>query len=153
VGDENWARIANDFNFWNQVNCPLYEDSCTWYVPGSFKRIHNTDAEMALYASTTQEKLRDEAGELSDEELELTCLRYCQAMPEAVQLVLNPGDFCIYRNIGWHIGNYVPYRTRMTLHSQCDTPEFGQFRKDYFHLLDPRAASLERHGKLANGSG
>jgi len=151
VGDERWEQIANHVNFWNQVNCPLYEDSSTWYVPGSFKRIHNTDAEISVYASTTQDLLRDETGEHTDEELELRCLRYCQAMPGAVQLVLNPGDFCVYRNIGWHIGNYVPYRQRMTLHSQCDTPDFVAFRKQTFHLLDPRAASLERHGKLATG--
>ncbi len=148
IGDERWSQIANDFNFWNQVNCPLYEDNSTWYVPRSFQRIENTPAETQLYASTTQEYLRDEAREQTDEELELYCLRYCQAMPAAVQLVLNPGDFCLYRNIGWHIGNYVPYRTRMTIHTQCDTPEFVEFRKNYFHLLDPRAASLEKHRKL-----
>jgi len=82
------------------------------------------------------------------EELELRCLNYCQAMPGAVQLVLNPGDFCIYRNTGWHIGNYVPYRKRMTIHTQCDTQEFGVFRKQYFHLLNARAASLEKHRNL-----
>ena len=69
-------------------------------------------------------------------------------MPDAVQLVLNPGDFCIYRNIGWHIGNYIPYRTRMTIHTQCDTPSFVEFRNKYFHLLNPRAASREKHSAL-----
>lgn len=142
---DKWEEISNDFNIWNQVNCPLYEDNSTWYVPGSFKRTHNTKAENELYASTTQEILRDEANEQTDEALELFCLNYCQAMPGAVQLVLNPGDFCIYRNIGWHIGNYVPYRKRMTIHTQCDTKDFVDFRKQYFHLLNARAASLEKH--------
>jgi hypothetical protein len=149
VGDAKWEAIANDFGFWNQVNCPLYEDSSTWYVPGSFKRIHNTAEETQLYASSTQEILRDEANEQTDEALELRCLQYCQAMPGAVQLVLNPGDFCIYRNIGWHLGNYVPYRTRMTIHTQCDTPAFKEFRESYSHLLNARAASLEKHRNLA----
>lgn len=87
----------------------------------------------------------DEANEQTDEALELYCLNYCQAMPGAVQLVLNPGDFCIYRNVGWHLGNYVPYRKRMTIHTQCDTQDFADFRKQYFHLLNARAASLEKH--------
>lgn len=152
IGDEKWKAVANDFNFWNQVNCPLYEDNSTWYVPRSFSRIHNTPEETRHYASTTQEKLRDEAGEQTDEELELTCLRYCQAMPGAVQLILNPGDFCIYRNIGWHIGNYVPYRKRMTLHTQCNTPAFVAFRNQYSHLLDARAASLEKHRNAPAGA-
>ncbi len=128
--------VSNDFNFWNQVNCPLYEDNSTWYVPGSFQRDSNTVKENELYASTTQEILRDETNEQTDEALELFCLQYCQAMPDAVQLVLNPGDFCVYRNVGWHIGNYVPYRKRMTIHTQCDTPEFVAFRNEYFHLLN-----------------
>ncbi len=146
-GDKAWEGISNDFNFWNQVNCPLYEDNSTWYVPRSFKRVRNTKEERELYASSTQEILRNETSEQSDESLELYCLNYCQAMPDAVQLVLNPGDFCIYRNIGWHIGNYVPYRKRMTIHTQCDTPEFVAFRSKYFPLLNARAASLEKHVK------
>ena len=67
---------------------------------------------------------------------------------EHKHLILNPGDFCIYRNTGWHIGNYVPYRKRMTIHTQCDTQEFGAFRKQHFHLLNARAASLEKHRSL-----
>lgn len=145
---DNWEEISNNFNYWNQVNCPLYEDNSTWYVPCSFQRVFNTTEESELYASTTQEILRDETNEQTDEALELFCLQYCQAMPDAVQLVLNPGDFCIYRNVGWHIGNYVPYRRRMTIHTQCDTPEFVAFRNQYFHLLNARAASLEKHRKL-----
>ncbi|MGK0239195.1 MAG: hypothetical protein ACI92G_002670 [Candidatus Pelagisphaera sp.] len=144
---DDWADISNNFNYWNQVNCPLYEDNSTWYVPHSFQRVSNTRQENELYASTTQEILRDETNEQTDEALELFCLQYCQAMPAAVQLVLNPGDFCIYRNVGWHIGNYVPYRKRMTIHTQCDTPKFVAFRNKYFHLLNARAASLEKHRK------
>ena len=146
---DDWENISNNFNFWNQVNCPLYEDNSTWYVPGTFQRTYNTPAESELYASSTQELLMDEANEQSDEALELYCLNYCKAMPDAVQLVLNPGDFCIYRNVGWHLGNYVPYRKRMTIHTQCDTQEFAEFRKQYFHLLNARAASLEKHRNLS----
>ncbi len=152
IGNEKWEEIATDFNMWNQVNCPLYEDTSTWYVPGSFRRVHNTEEEMRVYSSTNQEELRDESNEKSDEEVELFCLRYCQTMPGAVQLVLNPGDFCIYRNVGWHLGNYVTYRKRMTLHTHCHTEAFAEFGRQYSHLLDARAASLERHAKLVSAS-
>lgn len=149
VGDARWQEIAMDFRLWNQVNCPLYEDTSTWYVPGSFKRVHNTPAELRVYASTNQQELRDEGRQRTDEELELFCLRYCQAMPGAVQLALNPGDFCIYRNVGWHLGNYVPYRRRMTLHTHCFTPAYAKFANDYAHLLKATAAGIERHARLA----
>ena len=149
IGDARWQEIALDFRLWNQVNCPLYEDSSTWYVPGSFKRVHNTPEETRVYASTTQQELWDEDKRRTDEELELFCLRYCQAMPGAVQLVLNPGDFCIYRNVGWHLGNYVPYRQRMTLHTHCHTPAYAKFSADYAHLLKAVEAGKERHARLA----
>ncbi len=150
VGDDRWLEIVNDPDFFNQVNCPLYEDTSTWYVPGSYRRVHNTDEEMAVFRSTTQEELRDEDNVKTDEELELSCLNYCQSMPGSVQLVLNPGDFCIYRNTGWHLGNYVPYRDRMTLHTHAITPAFKEFGDKYRFLLKPREASLERHAKLAS---
>lgn len=149
VGDARWQEILDDPDFFNQINCPLYEDTSTWYVPGSHRRVRNTEEEMAVYRSTTQEELMDEDNQKTDEELELFCLRYCQAMPGAVQLVLNPGDFCIYRNTAWHLGNYVPYRDRMTLHTHAITPAFKEFGDKYRHLLKPREASLERHAKLA----
>jgi ectoine hydroxylase-related dioxygenase (phytanoyl-CoA dioxygenase family) len=149
VGDARWEEILNDPDFFNQVNCPLFEDTSTWFVPGSHLRVENLEDEMRVYRSTTQEELRDEENNRTDEELELFCLNYCQAMPGAVQLVLNPGDFCLYRNTAWHIGNYVPYRRRMTLHTHAMTPEFQEFAVKYRYLLKPREASLERHAKLA----
>lgn len=149
IGDSRWQEILDDPDFFNQVNCPLYEDTSTWYVPGSHRRVGNSEEEMAIYRSTTQEELRDEENRRTDEELELFCLGYCQAMPGAVQLVLNPGDFCLYRNTAWHIGNYVPYRERMTLHTHAMTPAFREFAVKFQHMLKPREASLERHAKLA----
>lgn len=149
IGDARWQEIATDFRLWNQVNCPLYEDISTWYVPGSFKRVHNTPEEMRVYASTTQQELWDEQHRRTDEELEEFCLRYCQAMPGAVRLVLNPGDFCIYRNVGWHIGNYVTYRRRATINTHCFTPAYAKFATDYGHMLKAVPAGIERHARLA----
>jgi hypothetical protein len=37
-------------------------------------------------------------------------------MPNAVHIVLQAGDVAFYRAVGWHIGNYVPYTRRATLH-------------------------------------
>lgn len=149
IGSSRWQEIALDFRLWNQVNCPLFEDTSTWYVPGSHQRVHNTPEEMRVYASTTQQALRDDQHQRTDAELELFCLRYCQAMPGAVQLVLNPGDFALYRNIGWHIGNYVPYRSRMTLHTHCMTAAYEKFSLAYAHLLKAEAAGIERHARLS----
>lgn len=149
IGDARWEEIANDFRLWNQVNCPLYEDTATWYVPGSFKRVHNTPEEMRVYGSTNQQELWDEDKRRTDEEQEEFCLRYCQSMPGAVQWVLNPGDFAIYRNVGWHLGNYVPYRRRATLATHCFTPAYAEFAQKTEHLLKAVAAGVERHARLA----
>jgi hypothetical protein len=48
-------------------------------------------------------------------------------MPGAVQLFLNAGDFAMYRNVMWHIGNYAPYRKRATLHDTAWTPEYVEW--------------------------
>jgi hypothetical protein len=71
-------------------------------------------------------------------------------MPGAIQWVLNPGDFAIYRNIGWHIGNYVPYRRRATFATHCFTPAYAKFAQDTEHLLKPVEAGIERHQRLAH---
>ncbi len=151
IGDTRWEEIATDFRLWNQVNCPFYEDTSTWYVPGSFRRVQNTAEEMRVYGASTQQELWDEDNRRTDEELELFCLRYCQAMPGAIQLLLNPGDFCIYRNVGWHIGNYVPYRKRATLNTHCFTPAYAKFAEDYAHMLKALEAGIERHQRLGAG--
>lgn len=148
VGSTVWEKVTSGIEYWNQINCPLYEDTSTWYLPGSSLRQENTPEELAHYTSATQEELRDRAGKKTDEELELFCLRYCQRMPGSVQLVLNPGDFCIYRNTGWHLGNYVPYRERMTIHTHCMTPEFQDFCDRYLKLIDVDKAAAERHSKV-----
>ena len=49
-------------------------------------------------------------------------------MPGAVQIHLDAGDFCLYRNTLWHLGNYVPYRIRATLHDAADTQDFATWR-------------------------
>ena len=46
-------------------------------------------------------------------------------MPGAVRLRLNAGDCAVYRNTLWHLGSYLPYRKRATLHDAVETPEYA----------------------------
>ena len=64
-----------------------------------------------------------------NEDRERACLEYCRRMPGAVCLHLDAGDFALYRNTLWHLGNYVPYGKRATLHDVVDTPEFIAWRQ------------------------
>jgi len=59
----------------------------------------------------------------SVEERERMGVEYCRSIPGAERLYLDAGDFAIYRSSGWHIGNYVPYIKRATLHDGVQTPE------------------------------
>jgi len=43
-------------------------------------------------------------------------------MPRAIRLHLDAGDFGLYRNHGYHLGLYVPYKKRATLHDSVWTP-------------------------------
>ena len=43
-----WDRHMLDVRFFNQVNAPLYDDSCTWLVPGSHLR-RDTPAEASRF--------------------------------------------------------------------------------------------------------
>ncbi len=121
-----WDEVFSDLYFFNQINCALYEDSCTWFVPGSHLR-RDVSGEIERFPD------RPIAGpDLQDktaEERERLCLKYCRSMPGGVQLHLEAGDFALYRNTLWHIGNYVPYRKRATLHDRADTPEFLAWRE------------------------
>ena len=108
--------LTRDATFFTQVNCALYTDISTWYVPASDGR---PDTEAEVQASG----LQPDTDSLNPEEAEYENLTYCRAMPGALQLVLEPGDFALYRPNAWHIGNYAPYRKRATLHDSIWKPE------------------------------
>jgi hypothetical protein len=57
---------------------------------------------------------------MTPEERELACREYARSMPGAVEVVLGAGDVAFYRAGGWHLGNYVPYARRATLHDGRD---------------------------------
>ena len=119
-----WKADYKDMDLFNQVNCALYEDSSTWVVPGSHLRA-DTDAEIARFP--TRPIFGPELEGLSNSARERACLEYCQSLPGAQRLLLDAGDYCLYRNPLWHLGNYIPYRKRATLHEGVFTAKFKQW--------------------------
>ena len=107
------AEVWYDLRHFNQVNCAIYADSCTWFVPGSHLRQWDMPGEEQ---STKDPKLRKPAEGQSNAEAERYCLEHCRQFPGAVQVHLGPGDFMVYRNLAWHTGNYITYQPRATIH-------------------------------------
>jgi ectoine hydroxylase-related dioxygenase (phytanoyl-CoA dioxygenase family) len=143
-----WNAAFQDMSMFNQVNCALYEDSSTWVVPGSHLR-HDTEAECARFPNRPIPG-PDREGK-TNAERERICLDYCQSLPGAQRLLLDAGDYCLYRNSLWHLGNYVPYRTRATLHEGVMTAEFQKWIDD--SLADIRARNAtEWENPNARGS-
>lgn len=121
-----WEQVQADREMFNQVNCALYEDSCTWIVPGSHDR---KDLEAEARRFPDRPILAPELDGKSFAERERSGLEYCQSMPGAMQAFLNAGDFMLYRSVMWHIGNYLPYKTRATIHEGVITPRFKEYCK------------------------
>ena len=119
--------VFDDINYFNQINCPLYEDSSLWFVPGSHLRRDDLPRESELFPTDRPKGMIDFPGR-SAEERERLCLKYTRSMPGAIQLHLEAGDYALYRPTAWHIGNYVPYIKRATLHDAVSTPEYDEFR-------------------------
>jgi hypothetical protein len=117
-----WADKMLDWHLFNQVNTPLYDDGSTWVVPGSHLRPDLTrEIERFPDRPITGPKL---SPEMNNGTLERACLEYCESMPGAMQVQLHAGDFMLYRNSLWHIGNYAPSRIRATIHDGVWTPAF-----------------------------
>jgi len=131
--------IRNDIAYANQVNCALYDDSSTWFVPGSHCRDDvASEVEHAPKCPTNWQGMPE--GDFDAADLEARCLDYCRDMPRAICLHLNAGDFALYRPLGWHLGNYVPYRIRATLHDAVWTKAA---RAAYEARLNSDAASTK----------
>eukprot|EP01043_Picozoa_sp_COSAG02_P009596 COSAG02_NODE_328_length_24547_cov_4.124141_14_plen_330_part_00 len=117
-------EVFRDTSYFNQINLPLYDDSSLWVVPGSHRRFdsHEEIAHFPVLPAPAP----DLQG-LIAEEREAACHQYCEEMPGAVQLHLRAGDFAMYRNSLWHVGSYVPYVKRATLHDIIDTASMAQW--------------------------
>ena len=107
-------KAVTDVRMFNQLNAALYDDHSLWVVPGSHNR-HDTDDERAAFTAIPPPPPAL-TGDMSAEEREAACLEYVRRMPCAVPVTLFAGDVAFYRACQWHIGNYVPYTRRATLH-------------------------------------
>ena len=76
------------------------------------------------------------------EECERAWQRHAAGMPGGVQLVLNAGDFALYRAQGWHLGNYHPQRPRATLHHVVGTEKYYRWWRAWIGA-DKRPAIFE----------
>ncbi|NKB68395.1 MAG: hypothetical protein GKR89_15135 [Candidatus Latescibacteria bacterium] len=124
---DRWQRDSGSIDLFNQVNCALYNDSCTWVVPGSHLR-PDLPGEAALFPQRPIPGPDLEG--CGPVERERRCLTYVRQMAGAVQLHLQSGDFALYRNSLWHLGNYTPHARRATLHDSVDTPAFVAWRQE-----------------------
>lgn len=134
----DFARVRDDLRLMNQFNAALYDDHSLWVVPGSHNR-ENTSAESAVVPDVYNghPKLADG---LSEAERERAHLNFTRSMPGAHQVMLNAGDMAFYRACSWHLGNYVPYVKRATLHDSF--PCQGDL--DWQHKV--RAIQAQRRG-------
>jgi hypothetical protein len=133
-----WEAVFYDRDYLNQSNCALYWDPSFWAVPGSQLR-GDLAPERALFPDRPIPPPDLEG--LSAEAAERAALAYAQRMPGAVPIPLDAGDFCLYRSTLWHLGNYVPYCRRATLHDFIDTPEYLAWRTRMREDLDRRKAA------------
>eukprot|EP01050_Picozoa_sp_SAG11_P001308 SAG11_NODE_55_length_19449_cov_28.630135_17_plen_527_part_00 len=142
-----WDQVCTDSRYFNQINLPLYTDSSFWVVPGSHLR-RDTAQETDLFPDRPIKLPHHMAAEQPEEPAavaEARCLAYMRSMPGAVQLHLQAGDLCIYRNCLWHAGCYTTTAKRATLHDVPDTPEFQAWRTGRFRRSEA-ALAVERDG-------
>jgi hypothetical protein len=79
VDPDEFARINMDATFFTQVNCALYTDVSTWYVPASDGR-PNIGGEQEAAAAMPDTK------DMAMEEAEYAGIEYCRGMPGRAQL-------------------------------------------------------------------
>ncbi|MBI2190409.1 MAG: phytanoyl-CoA dioxygenase family protein [Planctomycetes bacterium] len=132
---EEFRRVNVDPLWFNQINCPLYEDNCTWYVPGSYLRPFDLPGETEAAGAMPH---FDAA--VSFEERERRGLEYCQGMPGAVRASMDAGDFMLYHPNAWHLGNYLPGRKRVTIHDWAPMPELVDWYQRWSQVRQRKAA-------------
>lgn len=137
-----WERVLLDPNFFNQINAALYEDNATWYVPGSHLRAEDTAEERRAAHSADRAEVENWRKQRTEAEQERFLDTYSSGMPGALRITLQAGDLVLYRNLGWHLGSYLPYRKRATLHCSATTPEFLAFQQENAQVLAQMRATL-----------
>lgn len=141
LSESEFYDLALDWYSANQVNCPLYDDGCTWFVPGSHMRLVDLPSEKSAAVRDMELGVgwpnRGTEG-IDPIQREINCHEYCVGMPGAVQLQLQAGDYALYRPIGWHLGSYLPYQRRATLHDAVFTPAYEAWWRQWIKGGSPR---------------
>lgn len=114
VDQEEFFRTAADLKMHNQLNAALYDDHSLWVVPGSDRRKDTSEERGAFEESPPEGPVL--TAEMSPALREAECIRYAQRMPGGSPVLLFAGDVAFYRACIWHLGFYVPYVRRATLH-------------------------------------
>jgi len=135
---KDWEAHSQDPRMFNQVNAALYEDSCTWVVPGSHLR-PDTDAEILRFPERPIPE--PELKGLGAAARERVSLEYLESLPGAKRILLDAGDYCLYRNTLWHTGNYTPYKKRATLHDGTNNPIFREWGQNARKVAAERVAA------------
>ena len=130
-------QVRDNLRMFNQLNGALYDDHSLWVVPGSHHRA-DSEAEATVFP-TVPPAPPEFPAHCSAVERELACTHYVRRMPGAVPVVLSAGDVAFYRATAWHIGTYVPYTKRATLHDGFYGPEDHAWRERMQPLLDEAA--------------
>jgi hypothetical protein len=114
VDQDAFFEAVRDQRMFNQFNGALYDDHSLWAVPGSQER-RDSEAERAAFP-VIPAPAPDLPDVSSPDEREMAALAYTRRMPGGTPVWLCAGDVAFYRSCLWHIGNYVPYAKRATLH-------------------------------------
>ena len=133
----------HDRRLFNQVNCAIYNDSSTWYVPGSHARRQDLPGEKQSIGFSSLPQWHDDVAEA---EFEQACYQHCATFPGAQQMHLIAGDYMLYRSHGWHCGNYLSYQPRATIHDGCvyGGGDFvSEYRENWAHVKQQAKARYE----------
>jgi hypothetical protein len=117
---ERFQREAVDPALYNQCNCPLHPDRSLLIVPRSHLR-PNTEAEVRHAGARQGHRITGAWADL---------LAYADAMPGAMRVELDAGDYALYRASMWHVGIYSPSIRRATLHDHVDTEASVAWRRE-----------------------
>lgn len=113
-------EAVRNLGMFNQLNAALYDDHSLWVVPNSHNRNDTAEETAAFPYPPTGPIL---PVHLTPTEREHICITYVRSMPGAIPVTLFSGDVAFYRACQWHIGNYVPYTRRATLHDGFYGPD------------------------------
>lgn len=123
-----FEAVESQPRMFNQFNGALYDDHSLWVIPGSQSR-RDTDAERAAFGGQIPPPSPPVTPGMSAEEAELACSSYVRQMPGGVPVLLAAGDVAFYRAVSWHLGSYVPYVKRATLHDGFYGPDDRTWQK------------------------